>query len=135
VHFDFQRCCCVSMKYLEGWNHRSTRLGRLHGYVLIPVPQCRFVFFLDISWRYWPTTDGRLPHKKQRYTGLVLDKATFTHQPPETHPTFEPRTLRQPFLNAVHKLSTGCDVENLEINDSPSGTKIMLNKSALKYRN
>jgi hypothetical protein len=23
----------------------------------------------------------------------------------------------QPFLNAVHKLSIGCDVENLEIND------------------
>ena len=29
---------------------------------------------------------------------------------------FEPRTLRQPFLNAVHMLSTGCDVDNLEIN-------------------
>ena len=41
--------------------------------------------FLDISWRYWPTADGRLPHQKQRYTGLVLDKPTFTHQPPETN--------------------------------------------------
>jgi hypothetical protein len=40
---------CISMKYLEGWNHRSTRMGRVDGYVLIPVPQCRFVH-LDLGY-------------------------------------------------------------------------------------
>jgi 7,8-dihydro-6-hydroxymethylpterin-pyrophosphokinase len=47
--------------------------------------------------------------------------------------TFEPRTLRQPFLNAVHKLSTGCDVENLEIKDTDWCVVAPLRRDGIAY--